>query len=468
MSNRLSKETTSGTTNYTYNDLNQLTASSDATYTYDADGNQIAVQEATRSVTYHYNDLGRMSSAVIQSLGQTTLETYSYNGNGIRIAKNTDGIETRYLIDPNGALSYVLAEYGSDGNASAYYTRGIELISRETSGEIRYYQYDPNGSVRLLTDASGDVSDTYTYDAFGSLIFQTGTSGNSFLFQGEQYDAATGLYYLRARYMNPTTGTFTTMDAYQGSTSDPMSLHKYLFANANPVMNSDPSGYMAEMVEGKLETQLGKINCIMILADALSNSAPTIATGFALMKMMVVMSALFAPVGLLIAIFVIDPCLAGYSGTLSEEIAHIIQDLTLDYTIPRSFTDAFVMSLANTAERERDYGEYTVYCLKDSDENVVYVGRTKNYAATKIRHRNNPYRADLTPHELEKNLSDIAARGLELAYIVLYETLKPDKEVPRQNQIRGVSKNNSKYWKYYLAAIPYLSPENTITLINGY
>ena len=41
------------------------------------------------------------------------------------------------------------------------------------------------------------------------------------------FDAATGLYYLRARYMNPGTGTFTSMDAYQGSTSDPMSLHKY-------------------------------------------------------------------------------------------------------------------------------------------------------------------------------------------------------------------------------------------------
>ncbi len=244
MSNRLSKETSSATTTFTYNELNQLTASSDATYTYDADGNQIAVQEATRSVTYHYDDLGRMSGAVVQSLGQTTLENYRYNGNGIRIAKNTDGIETRYLIDPNGSLSYVLAEYDADGNLSAYYTRGTELISRETSGEIRYYQYDPNGSVRLLTDASGDISDTYTFDAFGSLIYQTGTSGNSFLFQGEQYDAATGLYYLRARYMNPATGTFTSMDAYQGSTSDPMSLHKYLFANANPVMNSDPSGYL--------------------------------------------------------------------------------------------------------------------------------------------------------------------------------------------------------------------------------
>ena len=43
--------------------------------------------------------------------------------------------------------------------------------------------------------------------------------------------------------MNPSTGTFTSMDAYAGTVFDPVSLHKYLYANANLVMNRDPSGY---------------------------------------------------------------------------------------------------------------------------------------------------------------------------------------------------------------------------------
>ena len=50
------------------------------------------------------------------------------------------------------------------------------------------------------------------------------------------------LYYLRARYMNPGTGTFISMDSYQGDLYEPVTLHKYLYANANPVKYSDPSG----------------------------------------------------------------------------------------------------------------------------------------------------------------------------------------------------------------------------------
>ncbi len=49
--------------------------------------------------------------------------------------------------------------------------------------------------------------------------------------------------------MDPSTGTFTSMDTYGGSLSDPMSLHKYMFANSNPVAYYDPSGYVATFTE---------------------------------------------------------------------------------------------------------------------------------------------------------------------------------------------------------------------------
>lgn len=43
--------------------------------------------------------------------------------------------------------------------------------------------------------------------------------------------------------MNPATATFTSMDSYAGNIYDPASLHRYLYANANPVKYTDPSGH---------------------------------------------------------------------------------------------------------------------------------------------------------------------------------------------------------------------------------
>ena len=65
--------------------------------------------------------------------------------------------------------------------------------------------------------------------------------------------------------MNPSTGTFISMDSYQGSIYDPVTLHKYLYANANPVMYTDPSGYLADM---SLANTVAAVTVSAILATA--------------------------------------------------------------------------------------------------------------------------------------------------------------------------------------------------------
>jgi RHS repeat-associated protein len=105
-----------------------------------------------------------------------------------------------------------------------------------------YYHADGLGSTRLLTDESGNPTDTYDYDAFGNLLDQTGSTPNVYLFAGEQSDDALGLYYLRARYMDPRLGRFISSDPFPGSVYNPASLHKYTYAHNNPVNFTDPSG----------------------------------------------------------------------------------------------------------------------------------------------------------------------------------------------------------------------------------
>jgi RHS repeat-associated protein len=136
-------------------------------------------------------------------------------------------------------------EYDTAGNAKGSYVYGLDLIGKLQGNQPSFYHVDGLGSTRLLTNGLGTVTDTYSYDAFGNSIVSTGGSNNPYLFAGEQRDVETGLDYLRARYYDPFVGRFVSADAYEGTLNDPMSLHDYQYAHANPVVFTDPSGYFS-------------------------------------------------------------------------------------------------------------------------------------------------------------------------------------------------------------------------------
>ncbi len=152
-------------------------------------------------------------------------------------------------LNPTG-YAQVLDEVQS-GSVTRSYAWGLQLVSETqlvaatppaSPWQTSWYGFDGHGSVRYLTDATGAVTDTYTYDAFGNLINSTGSTANNYLFAGEQFDPDLGLYYNRARYLDVRVGRFWGMDTYEGYDSDPLSLHKYLYAAGNPVDNVDHSG----------------------------------------------------------------------------------------------------------------------------------------------------------------------------------------------------------------------------------
>ncbi len=246
-SNRTKKTVNGDATVYSYNSQNQLTSETSVskvtvTYSYNYAGHQTKKTEGSKTLNYTYDTENRLVR--VTDASNANIEQYTYDWEGNRIQKISENGTVNYIVDTNCQYAQVIAETDENGNLLTWYTRGDELISLERTGEKRYYFYDGHGSVRMLADENNSVTDTYEFDAFGNLTARTGTTENAYLYCGEQFDALTGLYYLRARYMDPTNGRFTSMDSYAGALNDPITLHKYLYANANPVTFKDPSGNM--------------------------------------------------------------------------------------------------------------------------------------------------------------------------------------------------------------------------------
>ena len=248
VSNRILKTENGAATEYVYNALNQLVSDSETSYEYDLNGNLVRVIGSAQSALYEYNSENKLVRATVQNGVLVTEESYTYDYEGNRTSKTTHKSNgefeyTKYLND-NSSLTNVLVEIDENGTVKCVYTIGADLISQERDGKVSVYLYDGHGSFVGLANESGVVTDTYSYDAFGNLLKTKGSTENCYRYCGEQFDESTGLYYLRARYMDTSTGRFISQDSYAGSISDPVSLHKYLYANADPVNNSDPSGYM--------------------------------------------------------------------------------------------------------------------------------------------------------------------------------------------------------------------------------
>ncbi|BCL38132.1 putative Ig domain-containing protein [Nostoc sp. MS1] len=246
--NRLSRnDSVAGLSIYTYdhNDqlLTEVVGNQTTQYTYDNNGNTLSrIKNATDKATYHWDDQNRLISADVITTTGTHHSEYRYNSSGIRIGSVVDGKETRYLVDTNRPYAEVIEEYTPDKTTIASYVYGHDLISQTGNNQQSFYLYDGHSGVRLLTNTTGVVTDTYTYDAYGNLLQSTGTTQNSYLYQGEQNDSNLNWQYLRARYYNPNLGRFTSVDPFEGLLVSPISLNKYLYAHANPLTFVDPSG----------------------------------------------------------------------------------------------------------------------------------------------------------------------------------------------------------------------------------
>ncbi|REJ85114.1 MAG: hypothetical protein DWQ36_14630 [Acidobacteria bacterium] len=77
-----------------------------------------------------------------------------------------------------------------------------------------------------------------------------GASANRFGFTGHEMDPESGLIYMKGRYYDPGTGTFLSMDPFEGTVEAPQSLHRYNYAYSNPLVYVDPDGRCVGRLQG--------------------------------------------------------------------------------------------------------------------------------------------------------------------------------------------------------------------------
>ena len=179
-------------------------------------------------------------------------ESYTYDPFGRRASTTAGDVTVRHVYD--GA--HCVADTDATGAVVRSYTWGpgidnlLAVTSHDGGVATTYYALtDIQGTVHGFADASGELFETYAYDAWGNVLAARDGNGlpipnqqsqiqNRFLFQGREYSHATGLYNFRLRWYDPATGRWISKDPIGISGG----LNLYAFCGNDPVNYVDPWG----------------------------------------------------------------------------------------------------------------------------------------------------------------------------------------------------------------------------------
>nr|WP_275900999.1 RHS repeat-associated core domain-containing protein [Paenibacillus periandrae] len=244
---RVTDET--GATTYGYDNQNRLTEvhrpnGKSVTYSYDVRGNRQVVADdnllvGLNEANYTYDVWNQLQQYQTGSASSS----FQYGTDGLRIKKLSPTETIRYTYNSSGK---VITESDAGNTVKADYVWGPDKLlakNDRTDGQQYYYLYNGHGDVVQITDRNGKVQNSYQYDEWGNIQNQKEVVRNTFKYAGEQYDSDTGLYYLRARYYDPTVGRFINKDTYEGDIKNPLSLNLYTYVGNNPLTRIDPSGH---------------------------------------------------------------------------------------------------------------------------------------------------------------------------------------------------------------------------------
>ena len=210
-------------------------------YTYDANGNQITKTAEGKTETNTYDGLNQLIGFTD---GETTA-SYAYNVDGLRYEKIVDGQRINHVWD--GSKQIIADVIDNQFYEADCYIRGTNLVAKYNyrngnKSEYTYYTQNAHGDVVNLTNANGEVTKTYKYNAFGVEKDISESDTNAFRYCGEYYDTESDTIYLRARYYDPSIGRFISRDSFAGKQGDPLSLNRYTYCHNSPVVFVDCNG----------------------------------------------------------------------------------------------------------------------------------------------------------------------------------------------------------------------------------
>jgi RHS repeat-associated protein len=223
---------------------NRLLAFDGFAMQYDSAGNMISRTKTGDSRQLYWNALGQLDSVKINGV----THRYGYDGWGRRVRKVASGVETRHFWDG----SNLLLEADQWHNVTGIYAHaGSRPIYMRKGASSYYYVQENAGSIIGLVSGSGGASPShaYAYRPFGApeSVTEPGGGGafNPLRFAGQYFDSETGLYYMRARYYDPTLRRFIS--------EDPIGLaggiNPYAYAENDPVNLRDPNGLCPQKVK---------------------------------------------------------------------------------------------------------------------------------------------------------------------------------------------------------------------------
>ncbi len=214
-------------------DANRLSVADGVAYTWDAAGNLLS----DGVYTYSYDPEQRLVGVTGPGLAWSA----GYTAEGLRRWQATNGVTTTYRLDLQPELATVLQAGSPSGTISYVYGLGDSPLAGDSGGVWRYLSgRDALNSVRQETDAASAVLAVRRYDPYGVPL--AGDGGQPYGYSGEWWDAETELVYLRARYLRPELGVFTSRDPWPGDMRQPGTLNGYGYGLGNPLKFTDPAG----------------------------------------------------------------------------------------------------------------------------------------------------------------------------------------------------------------------------------